>query len=111
VFSYLAVDWARAGWLDLVSEVALSATYLAALVVLVLRYRRGTEQVRRQMLWLLLATAAAVALVAVTRLGGSVEENGFPVILFTVVALVPIAMTIAGAAPPAARHPAPLVAR
>ena len=73
----------------------LSATYLAALVVLVLRYRRGTEQVRRQLLWLLLATAVAVALVAVTRLGGSVEDNGFPVILFTVVALVPIAMTIA----------------
>ena len=73
----------------------LSATYLAALVVLVLRYRRGTEQVRRQLLWLLLATAVAVALVAVTRLGGSVEENGFPVILFTVVALVPVAMTIA----------------
>ena len=54
----------------------LSATYLAALVVLVVRYRRGTEQVRRQLLWLLLATAVAVALVAVTRLGGSVEDNG-----------------------------------
>ena len=90
----------RAGWLrpaasTLASEVVLSATYLAALVVLVLRYRRGTEQVRGQLLWLLLATAVAVALVAVTRLGGSVEDNGFPVILFTVVALVPIAMTIA----------------
>jgi two-component system, NarL family, sensor kinase len=93
--SYLAVDWAGAGWLDAVSGFVLSATYLAALVVLVLRYRRGTEQVRRQLLWLLLATAVAVALIAVTRLIGNVEDNGFPVILFTVVALVPAAMAIA----------------
>ena len=93
VTSYLALR--LPGGVDVASQVVLSATYLAALVVLVLRYRRGTEQVRRQLLWLLLATAVAVALVAVTRLGGSVEDNGFPVILFTVVALVPIAMTIA----------------
>ena len=86
---YLALDWAGGGVLELVSAVVLSATYLAALVVLVLRFRRGTEQVRRQLLWLLLATAAAVALIAVTRLAGPVEDNGFPVILFTVVALVP----------------------
>ena len=95
VASYLALDWAGGGVLELVSAVVLSATYLAALVVLVLRFRRGTEQVRRQLLWLLLATAAAVALIAVTRLAGPVEENGFPVILFTVVALVPAAMAIA----------------
>jgi signal transduction histidine kinase len=93
VTSYLALG--LPGGVDVASQIVLSATYLAALVVLVLRYRRGTEQVRRQLLWLLSATAAAVALVAVTRLGGSVEDNGFPVILFTVVALVPIAMTIA----------------
>ena len=93
VTSYLALG--LPGGVDVASQVVLSATYLAALVVLVVRYRRGTEQVRRQLLWLLLATAVAVALVAVTRLGGSVEDNGFPVILFTVVALVPIAMTIA----------------
>ena len=35
--------------------------------VLVLRYRRGTEQVRRQLLWLLLATAVAVVLIAVSQ--------------------------------------------
>jgi two-component system NarL family sensor kinase len=95
VTPYLALDWAGGGVLELVSAAVLSATYLAALVVLVLRYRRGTEQVRRQLLWLLLATAAAVALIVVTRLAGPVEQNGFPVILFTAVALVPAAMAIA----------------
>jgi two-component system, NarL family, sensor kinase len=90
------VDWPAA--VETVSQVVLSATYLAALVVLVVlvqRYRRGSEQVRRQLLWLLLATAAAVALIAVTRLASPIVQNGFPIVLFAAVALIPVAMAIA----------------
>jgi two-component system NarL family sensor kinase len=94
--SYLALDWlAPEGTAEFVSELVLSATFLAALLGLAARYRRGTEQVRRQLLWLLFAAAVAVALIAVTRLGAPIDQTGFPVVVFTAIALIPIAMTIA----------------
>jgi signal transduction histidine kinase len=94
--SFLAVPgWPVDGALGLVSQVVLSATYLVGLVALVVRYRRGSEQVRRQLLWLLFATVVAVALVVSTRLFGPVEQVGFPILAFATVALVPAAMTIA----------------
>lgn len=41
--------------LGAISGAGLLGSFLAALAAVVLRYRRGTEQVRRQILWLLLA--------------------------------------------------------
>ncbi len=93
---YLALDWLSPdGAFDMGSEVVLSATFGAGLVALVLRYRRGDELVRRQLLWLLLATVVTVVLVAASRLSGRVGETGFPIVLLTGIALVPVAITIA----------------
>jgi two-component system NarL family sensor kinase len=82
-------------WLQLVSDGVLAAVFAAALVLLVLRFRRGDEQTRRQLLWLLFAVAVAVIVVAVSRLPGKVQDRGFPVLSTLLIALVPIAMTIA----------------
>lgn len=94
--SYLALDWlAPGGTVEFVSQLVLSATFLAALLGLAWRYRRGTEQVRRQLLWLLFAAAITVVLVALSRLGGPIDQSGFPVVILTAIALIPVAMTIA----------------
>ena len=45
----------------MVAELRTLAAYLLALVALVVRYRRGTETARRQLLWLLLAMVAVIA--------------------------------------------------
>lgn len=47
--------------LGAISGAGLAVSFLAALAALVLRYRRGTEQIRRQILWLLLAMLVIVA--------------------------------------------------
>lgn len=63
---------------------------LLALVALGIRYRRGDELVRRQLLWLLLAT---VIVIATTAAWGLVA--GTPIgVLFTI-PLIPVAITIA----------------
>jgi two-component system NarL family sensor kinase len=94
--SYLKLDGVEPeGALDQISQLVLTATFVAALVALVVRYRRGDDRVRRQLLWLLLATSVAVALVAATRLTGPMDLSGFPVLALTAIALVPVSMTIA----------------
>ena len=47
--------------LGAISGAGLAISFLAALAALVLRYRRGSEQIRRQILWLLLAMLVIVA--------------------------------------------------
>jgi signal transduction histidine kinase len=94
--SYLALSWLPAGGaVEMASQAVLGATFLAMFVGQVVRFRRGDEQVRRQLLWLLFATALAVVLVVLSRLPGRIEERGFPVVLLTAVALVPASMVIA----------------
>ncbi|MFI5709888.1 sensor histidine kinase [Kribbella sp. NPDC051620] len=44
-----------------ISSAGLLVSFVASLVAVVLRYRRGSEQVRRQVLWLLLALLVIVA--------------------------------------------------
>ncbi len=72
------------------AELRTMAAYLLALVALLVRYRRGREAVRRQLLWLLLALlagdrrAAAWGLVA-----------GTPVAVLFTVPLIPVAVTVA----------------
>jgi two-component system, NarL family, sensor kinase len=85
----LSVD----GRLNLISNLVLAATYLAAFVGLVLRYRRGDERTRRQLLWLLFASMIATMVILGERL--LEVGNTFPIILTSTVALVPVAMTIA----------------
>lgn len=83
------------GALDAVSELVLCATFLAGLVGLVLRYRRGEERTRLQLLWLLLAMAAATVIIVLERVVLPIGDGGFPIILTAVLALIPVAMTIA----------------
>ncbi len=83
------------GGLDLVSELVLTAAFVAGLVGLLARYRRGDERTRRQLLWLLLAMVVTVVVVLAERLLFSVENGDFPIILTVLIALVPIAMAVA----------------
>jgi two-component system NarL family sensor kinase len=62
----------------------------AAIAGLVIRYRRGDERLRRQLLWLVLALVVAVAL----NLPRWVVGDG-PILLLLAMPLVPIAITIA----------------
>jgi two-component system NarL family sensor kinase len=77
-------------WVEPVIGAGLSVTYGAALASLVLRYRRGTEQVRRQLLWLLLAVLLMVTGFIVSDLLHF--EN---VLTLIPVALVPLSITVA----------------
>lgn len=63
---------------------------LAATAGLIVRARRGDEQLRRQLLWLVLAVIAAVAV----NLPRFIVGDG-PILLLLTVPLVPIAITIA----------------
>ena len=62
----LTGDWLRTAWTWLV--IPGLAIYLAGLVALVLRYRRGNEALRQQILWVLLAVIALVTLQIVDAL-------------------------------------------
>jgi signal transduction histidine kinase len=87
--------WVLDGYADLavlwtVSEAVHLLGLVAAVVGLVLRYRRGDEQRRRQLLWLVLA----VVLVIVVLVPWGLFDAG-PVLLLLAIALLPAAMTIA----------------
>ncbi|QJY48859.1 sensor histidine kinase [Pseudonocardia broussonetiae] len=66
------------------------AVYVLAVAALVLRYRRGDEQRRRQLLWLVLA----LLLVTVIFVPWGLFDAG-PVLQLLAIALVPGAMTVA----------------
>ena len=72
------------------AELRTTAAYLLALVALVVRYRRGTEIIRRQLLWLLLALI--VVIVALLPWG---LVAGTPVAVLFSVPLIPLAVTVA----------------
>lgn len=96
-----SVSWLRIPALDgliplqTMSDVLLAGTLLAAIVGLAVRYRRGDERVRRQLLWLLLAAMVTAVLIAASRMTGPIDRTGFPIILLTLVALIPASMTVA----------------
>ncbi|WP_433783087.1 sensor histidine kinase [Actinomycetospora sp. CA-101289] len=73
-----------------VSEVAQLLLLTAAVVGLVVRYRRGDEQRRRQLLWLVLA----LVLVIVVLVPWGLFDAG-PILQLLAIALVPAAMTVA----------------
>lgn len=62
VGAYFGWSWLdrQLGWLLAVVTTLAMATYLAAAASLVLRYRRGGERARRQLLWVLYSTAVMV---------------------------------------------------
>lgn len=80
----LEMLWETANWV-------VTGTYGAALVALVVRYRRGDDQTRRQLLWLVLALIVAI----VTQAVWGPLVNGFAVLNLLAIALIPISMTIA----------------
>ncbi|HWD83494.1 MAG TPA: sensor histidine kinase [Kribbella sp.] len=78
-------------WLQNAGAIGLAAGYLSALAAVVVRYRRGSEQVRRQVLWLLLATILMVGCFAVSTAVGSESLllGVLPILL------VPVAVAVA----------------
>ncbi len=73
-----------------VAELGTSAAYLLALAALVVRFRRGDETVRRQLLWLLLALVVAIAAMVVWGLVSDAPEA-----VLLCIPLVPVAVTVA----------------
>ena len=77
-------------WLWAVSEVRWVLSVLIGLACLGLRYRRGTETVRRQLLWLVAAAGAIV--VAVTPFA---LVAGTPIVVLFTLPLLPAAVAVA----------------
>jgi len=76
-----------------VAEVLNGAVYLLALASLVLRYRRGDERDRRQLLWILWALLLVVVGIAIWA--PLSRDHGPIVLILFCIPLVPAAMTIA----------------
>jgi two-component system NarL family sensor kinase len=72
-----------------VSEMRWAAAFLLGVAALVVRYRRGDERLRRQLLWLV--AAGAIVLVAVTPWA---LVAGTPVAVLFTIPLLPIAITV-----------------
>jgi two-component system NarL family sensor kinase len=77
-------------WLGPVTEVLGNLAYSAATLALILRYLRGDDRIRRQMLWLLLAVGIVFVALTIPDLLGFQT----PFVLFAI-ALIPIAIMIA----------------
>lgn len=72
-----------------VSELRWAVSMLVGVAALVVRYRRGDERLRRQLLWLV--AAAAVALVALTPWA---LVDGTPVVVLFTIPLLPAAIAV-----------------
>ena len=72
------------------AEVRVLLGLAVAVVALVVRYRRGGEQLRRQLLWLLLATIVVLAVVVPWSF-----VAGTPVTVLLAIPLIPVAIAIA----------------
>jgi two-component system NarL family sensor kinase len=80
----------RLDWLWTLAEYRTLAAYLAALLALVLRYRRGSDVARRQLLWLLLAV---IVVIPASVAWGLVA--GTPVAVLFLIPLIPLGVTVA----------------
>jgi signal transduction histidine kinase len=72
------------------AEIRTSAAYVLALVALAVRYRRGDEGTRRQLLWLLLALSLGIVALVLWGLAANA-----PVAVLLTVPLIPVAVTVA----------------
>jgi signal transduction histidine kinase len=88
---WLVLDPAVWDVLAAVAEWGFVLVLVGVLASLVARYRRGDERTRRQLLWLVLATLV----VAVDMVLWGPTAVGLPVLNLLVIALVPIAITVA----------------
>ena len=77
------------GWPGAVVAIAVPLSYVAALAALLVRFRHGSEQVRRQLLWVLLA----LLLVVVTFVFEPLLPDSTFILL--IIALVPLAIAVA----------------
>jgi two-component system, NarL family, sensor kinase len=88
---YLTIPfYDRLGPLWTSTELRVLASLVLALVALFVRYRRGTETQRRQLLWLLFALLVAVVAVVPWSF-----VSGTPVAVLFTIALIPLAVTVA----------------
>jgi signal transduction histidine kinase len=85
-------NYTELSWLWTVSELVNGVVYLACLASLVVRYRRGDERLRRQLLWLALALLVMLLMFLVWV---PAVEAGPLVLVLLVIPLVPAAITIA----------------
>ena len=77
------------GWPGPVAAAAILSSYIGALACLLVRFRHGTEQVRRQLLWVLLALLLVVTTFVLDPL---LPDSTF---LLLTIALVPVAIGVA----------------
>ena len=87
---YLAVDTGGLAWLWTLAEVRTMAALVVALVALMVRYRRGGETERAQLLWLLMAVIVVVAAVLPWSF-----VAGTPIAVLFAIPLVPLAIAVA----------------
>jgi two-component system, NarL family, sensor kinase len=88
---YLTIPfYDRLGPLWTSTELRVLASLVLALVALFVRYRRGTETQRRQLLWLLFALLVAVVAVVPWSF-----VSGTPVAVLFTIALIPLAVSVA----------------
>ena len=73
----------------MVATVAITLSYVGALACLLVRFRHGTEQVRRQLLWVLLALLLVVTTFVLEPL---LPDSTF---LLLTIALIPVAISVA----------------
>ncbi|CAN5314024.1 hypothetical protein BH10ACT7_BH10ACT7_14090 [soil metagenome] len=86
----LSFGWEVPEVVTTVASIAPSLSILLAIVALIVRYVRGDDTMRRQLLWLILAVVAMLAINAQRWFTG----NG-PVLLLLTFVLIPIAIAIA----------------
>ena len=77
------------GWPGAVVAIAVPLSYLSALAALVVRFRHGNEQVRRQLLWVVLALLVVVVTFVFEPL---LPDSTF---ILLIIALVPVAIAVA----------------
>ncbi|TWP50410.1 two-component sensor histidine kinase [Lentzea tibetensis] len=88
---YLTVDWYdQVAPLWILSEVRTLAALFVGIIAMVVRYRRGDDVLRRQLLWLVLATITTVGFVTPWSL-----VTGTPIVVLFAIPLIPVAVTIA----------------
>jgi two-component system NarL family sensor kinase len=82
-------DYYRFAWLEAVAGIGVLISYTGAVVALAVRFRRGSEQIRRQLLWLLLAMLIVLTLFTLDPL---LPDS---VLTIFTIALVPLSITVA----------------
>jgi two-component system NarL family sensor kinase len=92
VAGYLTASERVAGqlsWVSPLTTVATLVTYVSVAVCIVLRFRRGADRVRRQLLWVMLALLLVVVLACVSPLLPDTDLTIFPL------ALIPLSILVA----------------